>query len=83
MKKSTKTKIIISAVSAFLLIYLMGPCAYLINMFISYQNNSNFYMLTTVDPDECIISVVFIIAAAIMLIALNLVIWFYDKLFKE
>ena len=65
MRKSTKIKIIISAVSAFLLFNLIGPCVYLITLF---------NISTTVHPDDCIIGVVFIIAAAIMLIVLNVVI---------
>ena len=84
MRKSTKIKIIISAVSAFLLFNLIGPCVYLITLFNSYQQDENhFYMRTAVDPDDCIIGVVFIIAAAIMLIVLNLVIWLYNKIFKD
>lgn len=74
MQKSTKIKIIISVVSAFLLFNLIRPCVYLITLF----NRS-----TTVRPDDCIIAVVFIIATAIMLIAVNLVLWLYDKIFKD
>lgn len=40
-------------------------------------------MGTAVRPDDCIIGVVFIIAAAIMLIVLNLVLWLYNKIFKD
>ena len=74
MRKSTKIKLIISAVSAFLLFNLIEPCVYLITLF---------NMSTTVHPDNCIIGVVFIIAAAIMLIVLNLVLWLYNKIFKD
>ena len=83
MQKSTKIKIIISAVSAFLLFNLIGPCVYLITLFNSYQTKNHFYMGTAVRPDDCIIGVVFIIAAAIMLIVLNLVLWLYNKIFKD
>lgn len=83
MQKSTKIKIIISVVSAFLLWNLISPCVYLITLANSYKNASHFYVGTLVRPGDCIVGVVFIIAAAIMLIVLNLVIWLYNKIFKD
>lgn len=85
MKKSTKNKIVLSAVSAFILWNLVYPCVFMIKIAISYQNNPGDFISTIITfyHKEMILYTIFIIAAAIMLIVLNLVIWLYNKIFKD
>lgn len=44
MSRSTKIKIILSVISGIVLFNLIGPCVYLIQLYVSYMNNpTNYY----------------------------------------
>lgn len=46
MSRSTKIKIILSVISGIVLFNLIGPCVYLIQLYVSYMNNPTNYMGT-------------------------------------
>ena len=81
MKKTTKKKIVVSAVSLFIL-YLLAEtiaCLYeMINVYIPILREN--YVTVVGMVTFCLIGC-FLIAAFV--IVLNLVIWFYDKIFKD
>ena len=83
MSRSTKIKIILSVISGIVLFNLIGPCVYLIQLYASYMNNPTNYMGTLVRPYSCLVSAIFLMIVAILVIILNLLIWFYQKAFRD
>ena len=83
MSRSTKIKIILSVISGIVLFNLIGPCVYLIQLYVSYMNNPTNYMGTFVRPYSCLVSAIFLMIVALLVIILNLLIWFYQKAFRD
>ena len=83
MSRSTKIKIILSVISGIVLFNLIGPCVYLIQLYVSYMNNPTNYMVALVRPYSCLVSAIFLMIVAILVIILNLLIWFYQKAFRD
>ena len=83
MKKSTIIKLIFSIVSAILIYTMIGTSVYLFRIHAQYNVIPDRYLNTLIDPQLIMASAICCIFVALLIIAANIFLWAFYKIFKD